>query len=187
MALYIVDDAVELVKRLRCLRIKVNVACEVELGNVFKLFYDNGAALRLPHQPKHLGMAFLAEDYYLRKPVILMRTAAIDILCFDTALQLKHHRTRGVYYLNAVTPGQLVCLGRFAMGTQQHFHTMQTAHVVVVYRYKPHFAQALTLHSVVNYITETIQCLPLCQFFLGLLYGSSHTKAKPAAVVYLYL
>jgi len=59
---YVVDNAMELVERLRCLGIKVDITVKVKPGRILKLLDDNGMAFCLPHEAKHFGMAFLTED-----------------------------------------------------------------------------------------------------------------------------
>ena len=66
MFLYILDDAMKLVQALRCLRIKIYIAVEIELLHIFKLLYHNGVAMCLPHQAQHFGVSQLAKDNNLR-------------------------------------------------------------------------------------------------------------------------
>lgn len=115
MLLYVGDDLVESVKRLRGLRIEVNVAQEVEPLHVVDLLHDNGPALRLSHQPEHLGVSALAEYYDLRIGVEV-------ILPLDAPLQGEHHGTRGVNDFDVVLACEGVGLRRFAVGAQQHLH-----------------------------------------------------------------
>ena len=176
----VVYDAMELVERLCCLRIKVYVAVEVELHHIVESLYHYGLALCLPHQPQHLGVAVLAEYHNLRVGVGVK-------LPLYPALQLQHHRACGVYYLDIVAPRQLVGLGRFAVSAQQYLGVVQPAQVFVVYGHEAHPAQPLALHAVVYYVAEAIERLATGQLFLGFLYGSGHAEAKSAAIVYFYL
>ena len=66
VALYVVDDAVELVERLGGLRIQIYVAREVERLHIVEMGYHVGAALGLSHKTEHLGMSGFAEYHYLR-------------------------------------------------------------------------------------------------------------------------
>lgn len=65
MLLDIVDDGMELIERLRCLRIEIDVAGEVEARYLIGMLYDDGMLLCLSHETEYLGMSVLAEDYYL--------------------------------------------------------------------------------------------------------------------------
>ena len=62
MLLDILDDAVELVERLRCLRIEIDVAREIEALDILEVGDDDGFALRLTDKTEHLSMTGLAED-----------------------------------------------------------------------------------------------------------------------------
>ena len=56
MRLDIVDDAVELVERLRGLRIEEDIMTEVELLHLVEVLDDDGRRLRLSYETEHLGM-----------------------------------------------------------------------------------------------------------------------------------
>ena len=73
------------------------------------------------------------------------------------------------------------------MGTQQYLHVMQLAHIVVVDGDQSHLSQTFTLHSVVYDITEAVEGLALCQFFLGFLYGGGDSEAEATTFIDFYL
>ena len=50
-----------------------------------------------------------------------------------------------------------------------------------------HLPEAVTLHTVVYDITQTIEFIAKCQFFFSLLDGGGHTEAEPAPIIYFYL
>ena len=62
MLLDIFDDAMELVKRLGGLRIRVDVARKIQLADFGQMLHDNGIGMGLSHQSQHLGMASFAKD-----------------------------------------------------------------------------------------------------------------------------
>ena len=124
-------------------------------------------------------MTFLAEDHDLGGILI--------ILFLDTLLELEHHRTGGIDDLDVVLSGELVGLRGLSMGTQQHLHVVQLTHVVVVDGDESHLTQTFTLHTIVYDITETVEGLALCQFFLGFLNGGGHTEAEATAFIDFYL
>ena len=100
MFLNISNDAMKLVERLRGLRVEVDVARKVQLANLIKMFNDNGIGMGLSHQAQHLGMTFLTKDNNLTIGHWLLTVCII--LFFDTFLQLQHHRTSSINYLNIV-------------------------------------------------------------------------------------
>ena len=104
-------------------------------------------------------------------------------MLFDALLELEHHRTGGIDDLNVVSTGELVGLRGLSVGTQQHLHIVEVAHVIMVDGDESHFPETITLHTVVHDIAEAVECLTLCQFFLGFLDGGGHTKAETTAVV----
>ena len=63
--LYVFDDAMELVKALRGLRIEVDVAIEIELWHLVEMLYHDGLTARLPHKTKNLGVSVLPKDHDL--------------------------------------------------------------------------------------------------------------------------
>ena len=154
MRLDIVDDAMELIERLRGLGVEIDVAGEVELFHLIEVLDDNGPRFGLTYEPKYLGMTLLAEDHDLRGVLI--------ILFLDAFLELEHHRTGGIDNLDVVLTGKLIGLRGLTVGTQQNLHIVQLAHIVVVDSDQSHLAQTFALHTVVDDITETVEGLTLC-------------------------
>ena len=180
MRLDIVDDAMELVERLRGLAVEVDVAREVEGGDLVEALDDNGGGLRLAYETKDLGVAFLAEDHDL----LISRFV---VLLLDALLELEHHGAGGIDDLDVVLAGEFVGLGGLAMGAQQDLDVVELAQVVVVDGDEAHLAQALALHAVVHDIAEAVERLALCQFFLSFLDGGGHAEAEAAAFINFYL
>ena len=179
----------KLVERLGGLRIKEDVAGEIEAVNVVKLLDDDGRAMGLSHQPQHLGMAVLAEDDNLRTTLpqpIGDRLGRLK-LPLDAPLQLQHHRTSGIYNVNMVATSKFVGLGRLSMGTQQHFHPMQTGKLLMVDGDETLRGQTFHLHTVVYDVAQTIERFALGKLFFGFLDGCGHAEAETTAVVYFYL
>jgi hypothetical protein len=69
------------------------------------------------------------------------------------------------------------------MGTEQHFHMVQAAHLIMVNGNQSHLPQSLTLHAIVNNISQAIELGTLGQLFLGFLDGGGHSEAEATAVV----
>lgn len=69
------------------------------------------------------------------------------------------------------------------MGAEQYLHIVEFAQVVVVDGDKSHLAESFALHTIMYYITEAVERLALCQFFLGLFNGSGHAKAEATSLV----
>lgn len=180
VSLYVVDYAVIFVERLGGLRIQIDVAREIERSHLAKALNDNGARMGLANQPQHLGVAFLAEDDYLRIGVAV-------VLLLDALLQLQHHGAGGIDNVYVVAARQLVSLRRLAVGAQQHLDTVQPPQVVVVDGHQPHLLQAVALHAVMHNVAQAVERVALGQLFLGLLDGRGHAEAEAAAVVNLYL
>jgi len=109
------------------------------------------------------------------------------ILFLDALLQLEHYRTRGINDFNIILTSQLIGFRGLTMRTQQHLHVVQLAQLVMIDGDEPHLAQALTLHTIVYYITQTIQFIAFGQFFLSLLYSSGYSEAEATAVINLNL
>ena len=185
MRLDIVDNAMELVERLRGLRVEEDIMTEVELLHLVEVLDDDGRRLRLTYETKHLGMTFLAEDDDRAFPS--WEVAKGVILRLNPFLELEHHRTGGIDNLDVVLAGQLIGLWGLTMGPQQHLHVVELAQVVVVDGDQTHLPKALTLHAVVNDIAKTVEGLSLCQFFLGFLDGGGHSEAETTAFIYFYL
>ena len=175
----IVDDAMELIERLRGLGVKIDVAGEIELCHLIEVLDNDGLGFGLANETKDLGMTFLAEDHDL--------SGILIILPLDALLELEHHRTGSIDDLDIVLTGKLVSLRGLTVGTQQHLHIMQLAHIVVVDRDQSHLAQAFALHTIVDDITETIEGLALCKFLLSFLNGGGHTEAETTAFIDFYL
>ena len=93
-------------------------------------------------------MTFLTEDHDLRGVFI--------ILFLDALLELEHHRTSGINDLDVVLTGELVGLRGLTVGTQQHLHVVQLAHIIVIDGDQSHLAQTITLHTIVDDITKTV-------------------------------
>ena len=148
MRLDIVDDAMELIERLRSLGVEVDVAGEIELCHLIEVLDDDGLGLGLTYETKYLSMTFLTEDHDLRGVFI--------ILFLDALLELEHHRTGGIDDLDVVLTGELIGLRGFAMGTQQYLDIMQLAHIIVIDGDQSHLAQTITLHTIVDDITKTV-------------------------------
>ena len=73
------------------------------------------------------------------------------------------------------------------MRTQQHLGMMQLAQLVVVDGDESHLAQSLTLHTVMDDISQAIELVALGQFLLGFLDGGGHSEAEATAFVYFNL
>ena len=172
----VVDDAVELVERLRGLGIEVDIAGEVELRHFIEALDDNSVGVCLSHEAEYLSMAFLAEDDDLL-------VGRLIILCLDALLELEHHRAGGIDDLDIVTTGQLVGLRGFTMGTEEHFHVVELLHLLVVDGDEPHLAEPFTLHAVVYDVTQTVEDVALGQFLLSFLDGGSHAEAEAAVII----
>ena len=56
----------ELIERLGCLTVEVDVVLEIEFLRVFQICNDDGIASCLAHQTEHFGVAGLSEDDNLR-------------------------------------------------------------------------------------------------------------------------
>jgi hypothetical protein len=108
-------------------------------------------------------------------------------LFLNTFLQLKHNRAGGIDNLNVVVSCHFIGLRWLTVGAQQHLHVMQMGHFIVTDGYQAHLPQAFTFHSIVDNVTQAVERMPLCQFFLGFLDGCSHAEAEAASVVYLNL
>ena len=102
MILAIFDDAMELVETLGSLGIEGDVAAEIQLAylpemlHILQLLYHDGMTFGLTYQAQHLGMSLLTEDDDLRLGIV-------DILLFDAALKLEHHRAGGIDNLDTNT------------------------------------------------------------------------------------
>ena len=118
-------------------------------------------------------MTVLAEYHYL-----CLRVGVI--LFLDASLQLKHHRTRRVNYLDIVASCRLICLGRLTVRPEQHLDIVQLLQLLMVDGYQSARMKAFHLLSVVHYITQTIKCIAFRQLLLSLLYSGSDTKTKTA-------
>ena len=188
----IIDDAMELVERLRGLTVEVDIAREVEALHLVEALDDDGGRLGLTYEAEYLGVAFLAEDDDLGDPTPtppLEREGNIVgfiELFLDALLELKHHGAGGIDNLDVVTSGELIGLRGFAMGAQQHLHIVELAHLFVVDGDEPHRAEAFTLHAVVDDIAETIEFGTLGKFFLGLFNGGGHSEAEATAFIDFY-
>lgn len=180
MLLYVVDDAMKLVKRFCGLRIEIDITAEVEVHHIVELLYDDGMTLCLTNKTEHLGMTILPEDYNLGVGLIL-------ILRLDALLQLQHNRTGGIDNLDIIAERQLICRRRFPMGTKQHLRIMETTKLIMVDGYQSHALEPLTFHTVVNDVTKAIELCAVGKLFLCLLYSCCHSEAETTAVVYLYL
>lgn len=175
----IVDDAMELVERLGGLRVEEDVACKIELLDVIKVFNDDGVACCLANQSQHFCVSFLAEDDNLSTSRV--------ILFLDTLLQLQYHRTGCIDNLDVVTACQFVGGWGLTMSTQQYLYIVELCHLFMVDGDKPHLAQTVALHTVVNDIAQAVEGVTLGQLLLGLLDGGSHSEAEATAAVNLYL
>ena len=135
-------------------------------------------------------MTFLPENHDLRTSLIphsTLLTPRFIILSLDALLELEHHGTGGIDDLDVVATGELVGLRGFAMGTQQHLHIVELAHLLMIDGDEPHLAEAFTLHTIVHDITETIELGSLGQFFFGLLNSGGHPEAEATAFIYFDL
>ena len=94
MRLDVVDDAVELIERLRGLAVEIDIAGEVELGDLVETLDDDCRALGLSDESEHLGMTFLSEDDNL--------SATRLKLFLDALLELEDHGTGGIDDLDVV-------------------------------------------------------------------------------------
>ena len=65
VGLDVVDDAVELVERLRGLAVEVDVVREVEFLHLVETLDDDGVGVSLADEAEHFGMTFLSENYDL--------------------------------------------------------------------------------------------------------------------------
>ena len=73
------------------------------------------------------------------------------------------------------------------MSPQQHLHIVQLTKIVVIDGNESHRPQALTFHTIMNDIAQTIKAVSLGQFLFGLLDGCGHTKTETTAVVDFYI
>lgn len=149
MLLNIADDGMELIERLRCLRIEIDVAGEVEARHLVGMLYDDGMLICLSHETEHLCMSVLAKDDYLGIRRCL-------ILFLYPSLQLKHNGAGGIDDLDVITACNLVGLRRFAMSAEQHFRIMQFGELLMLDGDESHLAQSLTLHTVVDNVAEAV-------------------------------
>ena len=65
MRLDVVDDAVELIERLRGLGVEVDVAGEVEFCHLIEVLDDNGLGFGLADEAEDLGVAFFPKNHDL--------------------------------------------------------------------------------------------------------------------------
>ena len=184
MRLDVVDDAMELIERLRGLGVEIDVARKVELHHLIEVLDNDCLRLGLTNKAKHLGMSLLTEDDDLcGRSVGRGVDKRAVVLRLDALLELEHHRTGGIDDLDVVLAGQFIGLRGFTMGTQQHLDMVKLAHVVVVDGDESHLTQALALHAVVHDIAETIEGLALCELFLGFLNGGGHSETEATAFI----
>ena len=73
------------------------------------------------------------------------------------------------------------------MCTQQHFHVMKLAQLVMINGDESVFVESFHLHAVVYNVSKTVECTPFGQFFLGFLDGCGHAKTETTAIVNFYL
>ena len=118
----ICNDAVEFIKILSRLTVKVNIPVEIQFLRIIKILYDNGFALRLPYESKDFCMTVLPEDYNLSSATLLPHSL---VLLFYTALECKDNRTCGVYNLYVVSPCQVISGRGLPMSTQEHLSIMK--------------------------------------------------------------
>ena len=161
----------ELLQGLCGLREETYIATEIKAGNIRGIGQHNGVTLRLPHETKHLSMAGLTEDDYLRIRIVL-------ILSTYATLQLQHHRAGGINYLYTVSLSRSIGGRRLAMGTKQHLATPKRTQLLMVYGLQSQRAKPLTLLTVVHNVTKAVEAIAPLQLFLSLAYGSGHSKAK---------
>ena len=148
--------------------------------HILQLLYHDGMSLGLTYQAQHLGMSLLAEDDDLRLGIV-------NILLFDAALKLEHHRTGGIDNLDVVAFGKGIGLRWLSVGTKQNLHTVEFLHLIMVDGGQTSLMQALHLHTVMYDVTQTVKLTALLQLFLSFLDGSGHAKAETTAVIYFYL
>lgn len=197
MGLNVIDNPVELIERLGGLGIQVDIAGKIEFCNLIAAFDNNGVAMGLTYEAENLSMTFLTEDDDLgwRLPLgfaaslveEITRNGIGVVLLLYTFLELEHNRTSGIYNLDVVAAGQGVSLGGLAMSTQQNFGIMKLSHFIVIDGDKPHLAEAIALHTVVNDIAEAIELLALGKLFFGFLDCRGYPKTETTAIVYFNL
>ena len=105
------------------------------------------------------------------------------VLLLDALLELEHHRTGGIDDLDVVTACQLIGLGRFAVGAEEHLDVVEFAEFVMVDGDESHFTEAFALHAVVYDVAEAVECTAVGQFFFGLGDGGGHPEAEATAVI----
>ena len=181
VVLDIIDDTTVLVEVLRGLRIEVDILGDVEfLLYLVEAIHDDRLNMGRADESQYLRMSFLSENDGLS-------FGTVRPLPLDTALQGEDHRPSGIDDLYIILPGNLISLGRLAIGTEQHLCVVQLTQLLVVDGDKSLLVQTLHLHAVVHDVTQAIEFAAFCQLFLGLADGSGDAKAEAAAVVYFYL
>ena len=176
----------KLVERLGGLGVEIDVAREIQFRHLVDILNDNGVGMCLTHESQYLGVTFLAENNYLWSILtshFTLFTPRLVILFLDAFLELQHHRTSGINDFYVVATSQLVGLRGFAMSPQQHLHIMQLAKVVVIDGDESHSTQALTLHTIVYDVAQTVKPVSLGQFLFCFLDGCGHSKTETTAVV----
>ena len=91
---------------------------------------------------------------------------------------MKHHGTGRIYYIYIIGSGLAVGGRRFAVGAQQHTGIMKTGKLLMVNGHQPKTAQTLNLTSVVNDVTETVECASSAQLLFCLSDGTSNSEAE---------
>ena len=101
-------------------------------------------------------------------------------------MYLFHKRAGGIYDLYVVSLSKVVCLRRFAVGTEQNLRVLQFCHLFTVDGLESEVQQSLTFHAIMNYIAQAIQFVGIFQLFLRLRDGSCYTEAETAMFVNFY-
>ncbi len=137
-------------KRLGGLRIQYYILGIVKPVKTVKVLHHDSLAVGLTHKSVHLGVTSLAVYHNL------LTRLAIVVGRLYAALQMKHHRTGSVDYVYVVALCEPVSRRRFAVGPQQHLHSVKRLQVVVGYRDKSALSQSLHLVTVVHDVTKAI-------------------------------
>ena len=137
------------VERLSRLRVEIDIPRKIKTLHLLNISNHDSLTFRLPHKTEHLRMSRFAEDNNLR-----LRTSVI--LSLYPSLQLQHHRASGIDNLDVVLPCQLIRRWRFAVSPQQHFHPMQSAHLLVIDCHESQLLESFTFHTVVHNVAQAV-------------------------------
>lgn len=81
MLLYVLYDLLKFFETLGCLRVEVDVVCEVEFLDVVDIFYDDGLSLCLSNKSEHFSVSCFSKDDNLGVGIV-------EVLLSDAFLEL---------------------------------------------------------------------------------------------------